>query len=51
MRRLAAVYGGSAPHHRALNEPKYARWLAGCVYLPELPDADLRPAPALCPGR
>lgn len=41
MRRLAAVYGGSAPHHRALNEPKYARWLAGTVYLPDLPDADL----------
>jgi len=40
-RRLAAVYGGSAPHHRALNEPKYARWLAASVYLPELPDADL----------
>ena len=41
MRRLAAVYGGSAPHHRALNEPKYARWLADCIYLPELPNADL----------
>jgi hypothetical protein len=41
MRRLAAVYGGSAPHHRALNEPKYARWLADRLYLPELPDADL----------
>lgn len=41
MRRLAAVYGGSAPHHRALNEPKYARWLAASIYLPDLPDADL----------
>jgi hypothetical protein len=41
MRRLAAVYGGSAPHHRALNEPKYARCLAGSIYLPDLPDADL----------
>jgi hypothetical protein len=41
VRRLAAVYGGSAPHHRALNEPKYATWLAGSIYLPELPDADL----------
>lgn len=39
MRRLAALYGGSAPHHRALTEPKYARWLAGAVYLPEAPDA------------
>ncbi len=41
MRRLAAVYGGSAPHHRALNEPKYAQWLDGTVYLPDLPTADL----------
>lgn len=41
MRRLAAVYGGSAPHHRALNEPKYAQWLAGSIYLPDLPQADL----------
>ena len=41
MRRLAAVYGGSAPHHRALNEPRYARWLAGSIYLPDLPAADL----------
>lgn len=41
MRRLLAVYGGSAPHHRALTEPRYARWLAGTVYLPDLPGADL----------
>jgi hypothetical protein len=41
MKRLGAVYGGSAPHHRSLNEPKYARWLSGLVYLPELPGADL----------
>ena len=41
MRRLAALYGGSAPHHRALTEPKYARWLAGTVYLPDLAAADL----------
>ena len=36
MRRVLAVYGGSAAHHRALNEPKYAKWLAGTVYLPDL---------------
>lgn len=41
MRRLAAVYGGSAPHHRALTEPKYARWLDATVYLRDLPSADL----------
>ena len=39
---LAAVYGGSAPHHRAVTTPKYARHLTGgTVYLPELPDTDL----------
>lgn len=41
MRRLAAIYGGSAAHHRALNEPKYARWLAATVYLPDVPTANL----------
>lgn len=41
MRRILAVYGGSAPHHRALSEPRYAGWLAGTVYLPDLPEADL----------
>lgn len=39
---LAAVYGGSAPHHRALTTPKYARHLTGgTVYLPELAGTDL----------
>jgi hypothetical protein len=41
MRRIFAVYGGSAAHHRALHEPKYAQWLAGTVYLPDLPEAEL----------
>jgi hypothetical protein len=41
MRRILAVYGGSAAHHRALHEPKYAQWLAGTVYLPDLPEAEL----------
>jgi hypothetical protein len=41
-RGLAAVYGGSAQHHRALTEPKYARHLTGgLIYLPELADTDL----------
>lgn len=39
--RFVAVYGGSAAHHRALHEPKYAKWLAGSIYLPEFPEADL----------
>ncbi len=41
MSRLAAVYGGSAAHHRGLNEPKYARFLDALVYLPDLVEADL----------
>lgn len=39
--RVASVYNGSSAHHRALHEPKYAKWLAGTVYLPELANADL----------
>ncbi len=39
---LAAVYSGSAQHHRALTRPAYARHLGGgLVYLPELADTDL----------
>lgn len=39
---LAAVYGGSASHHRALTTSKYARHLrGGVVYLPEMADTDL----------
>lgn len=41
VKRICAVYGGSAAHHRALNEPKYACWLAGSVYLPHLLETDL----------
>lgn len=41
MTGLAAVYGGSAAHHRALWEPKYRRWLGKVVYLPELAGTDL----------
>ncbi|HET9254919.1 MAG TPA: hypothetical protein VFO16_06915 [Pseudonocardiaceae bacterium] len=39
---LAAVYGGSAQHHRTLTDPKYAQHLTGgVIYLPELADTDL----------
>lgn len=39
---LAAVYGGSAQHHRSLSRPEYARHLTGgLLYLPELADTDL----------
>jgi hypothetical protein len=41
-RGLAAVYGGSAQHHRTLTEPKYAHHLTGgLIYLPELAETDL----------
>jgi hypothetical protein len=41
-RGLAAVYGGSAQHHRTLTTPKYAQHLTGGkIYLPELADVDL----------
>jgi hypothetical protein len=39
---VAAVYGGSAHHYRALTTPKYARHLTGgLIYLPDLADTDL----------
>jgi hypothetical protein len=39
---LAAVYGGSAPHYRALTTDKYARHITGGLrYLPDLAKADL----------
>ncbi|MGH3901983.1 MAG: hypothetical protein ACRDTA_27775 [Pseudonocardiaceae bacterium] len=38
---LAAVYGGSAQHHRTLTQPKYAQHLTALIYLPELADTDL----------
>jgi hypothetical protein len=39
---LAAVYGGSASHHRALTEPRYAQHLTGgLLYLPDLTATDL----------
>lgn len=39
---LAALYGGSAPHHRTLTMPKYATHLAaGTIYLPDLAETDL----------
>lgn len=42
MTGLAAVYGGSAPHHRTFTTPKYAAHLsAGTIYLPDLADTDL----------
>ncbi|WP_127782950.1 hypothetical protein [Rhodococcus sp. X156] len=41
-RGLAAVYGGSSHHHRALTTPKYAQHLTGgMLYLPELAQTDL----------
>lgn len=42
MSRIAAIYGGAAVHHRALNEPKYRRYFTELIYLPEIADAGLR---------
>ncbi|MCS6801823.1 MAG: hypothetical protein NZ773_07765 [Dehalococcoidia bacterium] len=47
MMGIAAVYGGSAQHHRSLTEPKYRRWLDRLIYLPELPDDPLDGVAAL----
>lgn len=41
MRRLAALYGGSASHHRGLHEPKYRRYFAAVIYLRDLAADDL----------
>lgn len=41
MKRLAALYGGSLPEHRAFDHPNYRRWLAEVIYLLDLPHADL----------
>ncbi len=38
---VAAVYGGSASHHRTLTAPKYRCHLRELVYLPELATTDL----------
>lgn len=39
---IAAVYGGSAQHHRSLTIAKYAQHLTGgLLYLPDLADTDL----------
>ncbi|MGH8906374.1 MAG: hypothetical protein ACRD0K_07645 [Egibacteraceae bacterium] len=38
---IAALYSGSAAHHRALHEPKYRRWLGQILYLPDAADAGL----------
>lgn len=41
MKRLAAVYNGSAAHHRTLKASKYRRWISDTIYLPDLPTAGL----------
>lgn len=41
MKRLAALYGGSFPERRVLDEPQYRRWLTEVIYLLDLPDTDL----------
>jgi hypothetical protein len=41
MKRLAALYGGSFPERRVMDQPKYRRWLAEVIYLLDLPETDL----------
>jgi hypothetical protein len=41
MKRLAALYGGSAQHHRSLHEPKYHQYFAEIIYLRDLAAHDL----------
>jgi len=41
MKRFAAIYNGTAAHHRTLHDERFAAHLAGHVYLPELATADL----------
>ncbi len=38
---VVALYGGSAPHHRALHTEPAGPWVDEVVYLPEAADADL----------
>ena len=45
---LAAVFGGSASHYRALTRPRYARHVSGgLLYLPELASTDLTRYPGV----
>lgn len=41
MKNVAAIYGGSAPHHRTLTDPRFATWVDPLVYLPDLANTDL----------
>jgi hypothetical protein len=41
MRKVAALYSGSAHQYRSLNEPKYRRYIHVIIYLPEFEQASL----------
>jgi hypothetical protein len=41
MKRLAALYGGSFPEHRVLNNPVRRKWISDVIYLLDLPNTDL----------
>ena len=41
MRKIAVIFTGNAPHTVTFNEPKYKKYIAELIYLPELADTDL----------
>lgn len=41
MKNVAAIYGGAAPHHRTLADPRFAPWVNTTIYLPDLATTDL----------
>jgi hypothetical protein len=41
VKRLGVIYNGAFPEQRVAANPKYRKWLAGCVYLPLLTEEDL----------
>lgn len=41
-KRLGIVYDGSLPEHRVIGDGRFRPWLAQVIYLPYLPETDLR---------
>ncbi|MBN6884895.1 hypothetical protein ACUXCC_000026 [Cytobacillus horneckiae] len=41
MRKIAVVYSGNSAHYRTFNEPKYRKFIAELIYLPDLLEASL----------
>ncbi|MDM5334989.1 hypothetical protein QUF56_17475 [Ureibacillus composti] len=41
MRKIAALYGGHAPHYRTFHEPKINQYIEKVIYLPRFKETDL----------